>query len=457
MRALFLSSLQPPRPGVDVHGIYKRLALHIRALRALGAAIEIVYYVTEHDVPPGSSLSEAAAQQAAIDSDYWGVPIGVHFIRRRIRSNSFKDYYLRGIARAAEQPAFAPWAGPEQAEEVGRIVDSGPDLVLTMDLHVTCALMRSGRRPRRLIVDLDDVQHLVRWRWCRQKPLTPGKLLMLSHIPALLAAERRAAREAEAMLVCSTLDRGHLARLGFQRLHILPNAVDIPPDPPGPGEAPTLLFVGGMGHWPNEEAAERMVKQIFPRVLAKHPDATLVIAGKGSDTLPSRAANPRNVEYLGFVRDLDPLIARTAVFVCPMLNGGGTRIKLLDAAAHALPIVSTRMGVEGLDLVDGRDALLRDGDDEFAAACLELLADPARRRRLGLAARAVIAAEYDAAAVQARLETLFAPHDAASRPASQEHESIVAAQQGRNQSWNTCSQSPSSAPCSTQRASMLRR
>ena len=414
MRALFLCSLQPPRPGIDVHGIYKRLALHIRALRALGAAIEIAYYVTEQDMPPGSSLPEAAAQQAVLESDYWGVPIRVHLVRRRIRSYSFKDYYLRGIARAADQPALAAWAGPEQAEDVGRIIDAGPDLVLTMDLHATCALLRSGRHPRRLIVDLDDVQHLVRWRWCRQKPLTPGKLLMLSHIPALLVAERRAARKAEAMLVCSMLDHRHLARFGFQRLHVIPNAIDLPPDPPGPGEAPTLLFVGGMGHWPNQEAAERMIQQIFPRVLAKHPDAMLVIAGTGSDALPSRATNPRNVEYLGFVRDLDPLIARTAIFVCPMLNGGGTRIKLLDAAAHALPIVSTHMGAEGIDFVNGRDVLLRDGDDEFAAACLELLADPARRRRLGLAAHAVIAANYDAAAVQARLEILFAPQSAAS-------------------------------------------
>ena len=408
MRALFVTSLQPPRHGIDVHGIYKRLALHVRALREVGAAIEIVYFVTDQDVEPGASLSDAAARQSVSETEFWRVPIGVHLVRRRIRSYSFKDYYLRGIFRATEQPALAAWAGSEQAEEVGRIIDTAPDLVLTMDLHATCAVMRSGRRPDRLIVDMDDVQHLLRWRWCRQMPLTAGKLLMLSHIPALLAAERRAARAAEAMLVCSTLDYGHLSRLGLQRLHVIPNAVDIPVDPPGPGATPTLLFVGGMGHFPNHEAAERMVNQIFPRVLAEHPAATLVIAGQGSDTLPSRAANPRNVEYLGFVQDLDPLIARTAVFVCPMLNGGGTRIKLLDAAAHALPIVSTRMGAQGIDFVDGRDVLLRDSDGDFAAACLELLVDPARSRRLGRAARAIIIAEYDAVGVQARLEKLFA-------------------------------------------------
>ena len=266
----------------------------------------------------------------------------------------------------------------------------------------------SGRRPDRLIVDMDDVQHLLRWRWCRQMPLTAGKLLMLSHIPGVTCgrAPRRACCGSDAGLLHVGLRPPVPAWPSAAACHTERRRYRV--DPPGPGATPTLLFVGGMGHFPNHEAAERMVNQIFPRVLAEHPAATLVIAGQGSDTLPSRAANPRNVEYLGFVQDLDPLIARTAVFVCPMLNGGGTRIKLLDAAAHALPIVSTRMGAQGIDFVDGRDVLLRDSDGDFAAACLELLVDPARSRRLGRAARAIIIAEYDAVGVQARLEKLFA-------------------------------------------------
>lgn len=393
---------------MDIHGSYKRLVLHVRALHAVGAAVEIAYYVTDEDVPREASLAEAAVRQGEAESAHWGFPVRVHLIRRRARSFSFRDYYLRGMARAAEQPALAAWAGPGQAGAVGSIA-GGPDLVVTMDLHATCALMRSGVRPRRLIVDMDDVQHLVLWRRCRQKPVAPGKVLALAHIPALVAAERRAAGMAEAMLVCSQEDRDHLVRLGFPRVQVVPNAVDIPADPPGPGEGASLLFVGSMAHEPNGEAAERMVRRIFPRVLARRPDARLVLAGKGSDALPSRAAGPANVAYLGFVQDLDAVTAGTAVFVCPMVNGGGTRIKLLDAAAQALPIVSTPMGAEGIGFTDGRDALLREDDEGFAAACLELLADPERGRRLGRAAREKIVAEYDAGAVQARLERLFAP------------------------------------------------
>ena len=201
MRALVLSLLQPPRPGVDVHGTYKRLALHVRALRAIGAAIEIAYYVTEQDVPEAADLARAARAREAVEAEYWGVSVRVHLIRRRQRPKTFANYYVRGIAAAAEQPAMAPWAGPAQAASVGALIDAGPDLVLVNNLHATCAVLRSGRRPRRLFVDLDDVQHLVRLRWCRQAPHTLGRLLMLSHIPALIAAERAAARLAEATVV----------------------------------------------------------------------------------------------------------------------------------------------------------------------------------------------------------------------------------------------------------------
>ncbi len=110
---------------------------------------------------------------------------------------------------------------------------------------------------------------------------------------------------------------------------------------------------------PHIEAAERLVTRIFPLVKRKLPEARLLIAGKASDSLPSRRTTPENVEYLGYVPDLDGLYANTRIVCCPMLNGGGTRIKLIEAAAYARPMVSTRIGAEGLDFENGREILLR--------------------------------------------------------------------------------------------------
>src|SRR6202012_1901667 len=118
------------------------------------------------------------------------------------------------------------------------------------------------------------------------------------HLPAMLAAERKAAAMAEATFVCSEQDRRHLENAGFPRVAGIPNAVDIPAAGVRGSTSPNLLFVGGMGHEPNREAAERMIGRIFPIIRQLRPDARLFVAGPGSDTLASRATAPANVEYL---------------------------------------------------------------------------------------------------------------------------------------------------------------
>ena len=408
MHALIISSLKPPRPGIDVHGTYKRLALHIRALHALGASLEIAYYVTDEDVPPDADLDAAAARQEPAEAAHWGIPARVRLIRRRRPAGGFVSHYLEGMLSAGDQPAMAPWGGPEQAAAVGHLVDTGPDLVVVNNLHATTALLRSGRRPKRLFFDLDDVQHRVRLRWCKQKPSTPGKILMLTHIPALLLAERAAARAAEATFVCGEEDRAHLARLGLPRVLLIPNAVDVPAQTAELATEPRLLFVGAMGHGPNQEAAERLVRQILPLVRRQRPDALLALAGQGSEALSFVAPEVVGVELLGFVPDISALYDRCAVFVCPMTNGGGTRIKLLEAAAFGLPIVSTTMGAEGLALKDGVEIVLAETDAALADACVALLNAPASRARIGEAGRCAINKNFNSKTIQKRLEQIFA-------------------------------------------------
>lgn len=97
---------------------------------------------------------------------------------------------------------------------------------------------------------------------------------------------------------------------------------------------------------------------------------------------------------MGFVEDLRPVVARGAVFVCPYREGGGSRLKVLDALAMRKAIVSTPVGVEGIALEDGRDFLLASTPDAFAARVLELFADPERRVALGEAGRARVEREY---------------------------------------------------------------
>ena len=95
------------------------------------------------------------------------------------------------------------------------------------------------------------------------------------------------------------------------------------------------------------------------------------------------------------MNNLDPLYRRVRIVCCPILSGGGTRLKILEAGAYGKAIVSTTVGAEGLDLRDDQGIVLRDGGPAFARVCVELLRDPARCERLGAAAREAVARRYD--------------------------------------------------------------
>jgi len=142
-------------------------------------------------------------------------------------------------------------------------------------------------------------------------------------------------------------------------------------------------------------AAEFLVRGVWPLVRRACPDARLIVAGNKPERIPSFAQRPAGVEFTGFVPDLEPLYRSAAMVCCPVLSGGGTRVKILEAAAHGKAVVSTVVGAEGLDLRDGIEIVLRDGARAFAEACTELLRDPVRRDALGRAARDAVARRYD--------------------------------------------------------------
>jgi glycosyltransferase involved in cell wall biosynthesis len=399
-RALVVTAAPVTTEAHDQAGIFSRLRIFLDAVADVADEIEIAYFM-----PPGfhDAWPEREALDAAI-SAYWRHPMRATVIPWRTRAETFANHYLHGLVAAAEQPVVAPYAGPDQAEAVGRLLDRGHDLVFVHRLPAMCAVLRSGRRPRNLFFDIDDVEHRVRLRYATRPPVWPGKLAYAAHAPALLAAECRGAWRSRRSFVCSEKDRAYLARFGIgSRLAVVPNAKPVPADPPGVVAAPTLMFIGTCDYPPNVEAAERLVTRILPLVRREVPGARAIIAGKSSDRLPSRSGAPEGVEYLGFVEDLDALYARTRVVCCPIGIGGGTRIKLIEAAAHARPMVSTAIGAEGLDFIPGAEILIEDTDEGFARACIGLLRDDAACGRLGEAARARMRGLYDEATIRHRV------------------------------------------------------
>jgi glycosyltransferase involved in cell wall biosynthesis len=195
----------------------------------------------------------------------------------------------------------------------------------------------------------------------------------------------------ERVYVASPRDRDRLVgRLGC-RVRTLPNAVR-----PGgielasrPARADhTLLFVGTLGYYPNEDAVVHFCTEVLPLIRrgATRP-VRLLVAGPGAQARLASVASLPGVTLLGMVEDLARCYAAADAVVVPLRAGGGTRIKLLEAFAHGRPVISTPLGAEGIDVTHGNEALIAADPVAFAECCLAVLENPAYGARLAASGR----------------------------------------------------------------------
>ncbi len=374
MRSLIITQFAPLQPEQAIEGALQRLRQFASAIARISREVEFLCIVHDEDI---AAHADAGALNDA-QSAYWGFPVRMSLVPMAQRRETFWRHYGAGILSLAEQPDFYAFAGGAQARAIGEHLDHQPDLVFVYHLPAMAALLRSRRRPRHLFFDLDDIEHKLRIRTALAPPIWPGKLGYCAHVPTIWAAERRGAALSRTVFVCSETDRRHLRHVGFGRnLAVIPNAVRLPAEVPDVSQNRTVLFIGTYGYRPNRDGAERLVTRIWPLIREQVPDARLLIAGKSPEAIPSFRNSPPGVTFTGFVADLDRLYAQSRVVACPLTVGGGTRIKLLEAASYAKPMVSSRIGAEGLAFVEGLEILLRDDDQSFADACVRLLRDDA--------------------------------------------------------------------------------
>ncbi len=150
-----------------------------------------------------------------------------------------------------------------------------------------------------------------------------------------------------------------------------------------------FCFLGGYRHRPNVDAVTYFAREVLPIIRRSLPDARFVIAGANAGPEVLALAGPA-VEVTGMIDDLRPVFDRARVFACSVRVGAGTKGKVSTAMAYGLPVVSTACGAEGMELVDGRDVLLADGAEAFAAACVRLHGDAALWARLSQAGQALV-------------------------------------------------------------------
>ncbi len=135
---------------------------------------------------------------------------------------------------------------------------------------------------------------------------------------------------------------------------------------------PTLLYAGGYFWSPNVDAAHLLIAEIYPKLRVRYPGTRLVLVGREpTPEMEAAARSNENIVVTGEVADVRPYLLEADIVPVPLLVGGGMRVKILEAFAAGIPVVSTTKGCEGINVVDGRELLIRDGVDRI------------RRRRQG--------------------------------------------------------------------------
>lgn len=227
--------------------------------------------------------------------------------------------------------------------------------------------------------------------------------------------EIRTARQFDVLLATSERDRRLFQEdLPEVRIEVIPNGVDLEDFSVQTvaTEPHTMVFTGIMNYYPNDHGVRYFLEEIFPLIQARVPDAQVSIVG-GSPSRAVKSYASASVHVTGYVKEIPPYLARAEVAIIPLLIGGGTRLKALEAMAMKKPIVSTTLGCEGLDLFDGESVLFGDTPQAFADAVVRLFLDPALRERISSRAHAQARA-YRWEAISEKLEELFRQLRAAS-------------------------------------------
>jgi glycosyltransferase involved in cell wall biosynthesis len=223
--------------------------------------------------------------------------------------------------------------------------------------------------------------------------------------------ERRAFAAATRAVAVSAEDASLIAdRFGGRRTDVVENGVDTayfrPTD--APRDPLRILFLGSLDWRPNLDAVRLLLDAIFPAVLAAAPAARLDLVGRNPpDWLRRRVADSPGVELHASVPDVRPFVQGCGALAVPLRIGGGSRLKILEALACGTPVVSTRIGAEGLELDAGRHLTVVDRPEDMAAALLACLRDPARAREQAREGRRVVVQHYDWDLLAARLEQVW--------------------------------------------------
>ena len=285
--------------------------------------------------------------------------------------NRFRERWKRMVER---RPSILTEWSPKAAKEmVSFLADEKYDIILCRYIHNSFPFFQLPVEiKKRIIIDLDDSYSDTNFKMLAAKPSDPFMIFKYHIERHLVANYQKRCLNFGAVLVCSEKDYAEIStNRKFKNLFVIPNSFPINPmseqlKSNGYKNRNVFLFVGTLNYGPNFNGIVWFIEKIFPEIQKKYVSSKLLIVGRDPDEkLISWCSRFPDIELHANVPDVGPFYERCGIVVVPILSGGGTRIKILEAAMAQRPVLSTPFGAYGLDVTDGKDIMLFTDRDSF--------------------------------------------------------------------------------------------
>jgi polysaccharide biosynthesis protein PslH len=316
---------------------------------------------------------------------------------------------LRGAVGRTPLPLLN-YTSQEMTDVVSRLFTENEfEVVQVESIHLMNYLrtIRASSKRALVICDWHNIESELMQRYSEQEKSAPRRAYARRTARLMKDFEQRALSEFDAHIAVSERDAEALRGVNLSaKVFVIENGVDssyYASDGSGSTIRNRIVFVGSMDYHANVEGVVRFARHVWPAVYQQKPELVFTIVGKDPAPGVGDLSSIKGIEVTGSVPDVRPYYREAIAAIVPLNVGGGSRLKILEAMAAGVPVVSTTLGAEGLHVGDGENVLIADGDDRLTKAVIDLVNDEELRARLVSGGHALVAEGYDWAQLGAKL------------------------------------------------------
>jgi glycosyltransferase involved in cell wall biosynthesis len=312
---------------------------------------------------------------------------------------------MRGLAGPLPV-AIARWQNEAMRTKANELIQSENYDAIVCDFLAPAASLDHWSR---MVLFQHNVEFLIWRRHAECAPTFLHRWYLQRQANSMKNFEDSASKHFQRVVCVSAEDARLTGRLyGREDAAWVPTGVDTnyfsqPLETSGPSS--DLIFLGSMDWLPNIDGATWLAAEILPRIWARRPETTVALVGRRPAKQIARLAQDRRIRVSGTVEDVRPWLRGARISIVPLRIGGGTRLKIYEAMAAGIPVISTATGAEGLEVTPGEDIVVAETPGDFASRCLSLLEDDGLRRDLARQALARVRARHDWDIVTRRFES----------------------------------------------------